>query len=59
LSEARELLSDIEGIRFCYFSEIDVVRHPLVQEIIKAYEKKGGAHHRASPTGSPRDHVKS
>jgi phosphate starvation-inducible PhoH-like protein len=60
LNEAREILSGIAGIRFCYFTEIDVVRHPLVQEIIKAYEKKGGAHHRASPTGDPegkpRDH---
>jgi phosphate starvation-inducible PhoH-like protein len=49
LNEARELLSDVQGIRFCYFTEVDVVRHPLVQEIIKAYEKKGGAHHKASP----------
>jgi phosphate starvation-inducible protein PhoH and related proteins len=49
LNEARELLSDIAGLRFCYFTEIDVVRHPLVQEIIKAYEKKGGPHHKATP----------
>jgi phosphate starvation-inducible PhoH-like protein len=53
LTEAREVLSHIDGIRFCYFTEIDVVRHPLVQEIIKAYEKKGGAHHKSSPTGNP------
>jgi len=53
LSEAREILSGVEGIRFCYFTEIDVVRHPLVQQIIKAYERKGGGHHRASPTGDP------
>jgi phosphate starvation-inducible PhoH-like protein len=38
LVEAREVLSGIEGIHFSYFTEIDVVRHPLVQEIIKAYE---------------------
>jgi phosphate starvation-inducible PhoH-like protein len=38
LVEAREVLSAIEGIHFSYFTEIDVVRHPLVQEIIKAYE---------------------
>jgi phosphate starvation-inducible PhoH-like protein len=30
-------LQGIEGIAFIYFSERDVVRHPLVQEIIKAY----------------------
>ncbi|RMG58160.1 MAG: PhoH family protein [Deltaproteobacteria bacterium] len=39
LIEVRKILEGVEGIRFCYFSEIDVVRHPLVQEIIKAYEK--------------------
>ena len=26
------------GIAFCYFTEVDVVRHPLVQQIIKAYD---------------------
>jgi phosphate starvation-inducible PhoH-like protein len=53
LTEAREILSGIEGIRFCYFTEIDVVRHPLVQAVIKAYERRGGQHHKASPTGDP------
>lgn len=41
LIEAREILSGIEGIYFSYFTEIDVVRHPLVQDIIRAYEKQG------------------
>jgi phosphate starvation-inducible PhoH-like protein len=40
LLEARELLNGIDGIAFCYFTEIDVVRHPLVQEIIKAYDRR-------------------
>jgi phosphate starvation-inducible protein PhoH and related proteins len=40
LLEARELLGRIEGIKFCSFSGEDVVRHPLVQKIIQAYEKK-------------------
>lgn len=40
LIEAKEILSGIEGIYFSYFSEVDVVRHPLVQDIIRAYEKK-------------------
>jgi phosphate starvation-inducible protein PhoH and related proteins len=53
LMEAREILSEVEGIRLCYFSEVDVVRHPLVQAIIRAYEDKGGAHHKPSPKGSP------
>ncbi len=40
LVEAREILNNIEGISFVMFSEQDVVRHPLVQEIIKAYESR-------------------
>lgn len=39
LKEALKILKDIEGIAICNFSEKDVVRHPLVQKIIKAYEK--------------------
>jgi len=39
LIEAKEILSDVKGIQFAYFSREDVVRHPLVQEIIDAYEK--------------------
>ena len=39
LVEARTLLKDIKGIKFTYFSRDDVIRHPLVQEIIDAYEK--------------------
>ena len=39
LIEAREILRDIRGIRFVQFSERDVVRHRLVQEIIAAYER--------------------
>jgi phosphate starvation-inducible PhoH-like protein len=38
LIEAERLLKDIKGIKFVYFSKRDVVRHKLVQEIIKAYE---------------------
>ena len=40
LIEAKELLSDIDGIRFIFFSKRDVVRHKLVQKIINAYEQK-------------------
>ena len=39
LIEARELLKGIKGIKFVYFSRDDVIRHPLVQEIIDAYER--------------------
>jgi phosphate starvation-inducible PhoH-like protein len=38
LTHAQGVLRDIEGIAFCYFTEVDVVRHPLVQRIIRAYE---------------------
>ena len=39
LTEARALFKHIKGIEFIYFSRDDVIRHPLVQEIIEAYEK--------------------
>jgi phosphate starvation-inducible PhoH-like protein len=39
LKEAQAILSGIAGIRFIAFTERDVVRHPLVQEIIGAYER--------------------
>ncbi len=39
LIEAVKILNGIEGIKFVYFSEKDVVRHKLVQEIVKAYER--------------------
>jgi phosphate starvation-inducible protein PhoH and related proteins len=42
LIEIQEILGGISGIRFVYFSEKDVVRHHLVQEIIKAYERYEG-----------------
>jgi phosphate starvation-inducible PhoH-like protein len=38
LNEAINLLSGIQGIAFRYFTDVDVVRHPLVQQIIKAYD---------------------
>jgi phosphate starvation-inducible PhoH-like protein len=39
LVQAMELLSDIRGIRFVFFSNRDVVRHRLVQDIIEAYDR--------------------
>jgi len=39
LIQVEEILKEIEGIKFVYFTGQDVVRHELVQEIIKAYEK--------------------
>jgi phosphate starvation-inducible PhoH-like protein len=39
LIEVKEVLRDIQGIQFVYFDEKDVVRHRLVQDIIKAYDR--------------------
>lgn len=39
LIQAKEILADIEGIQMVFFSQRDVVRHRLVQNIIQAYEK--------------------
>jgi len=50
LVHASHVLKGISGIRFCTFTEVDVVRHPLVQRVIKAYEKSG-VKRRARPTG--------
>ncbi|MCQ2560257.1 MAG: PhoH family protein [Clostridia bacterium] len=40
LIHAQKILHKIEGLDFCYLNTIDVVRHPLVQEIIQAYAAK-------------------
>ncbi len=39
LVEASHILRDVEGIGFMYFVEADVVRHPLVQSIVRAYDR--------------------
>ena len=43
LVEACKVLRDVEGIGFMEFKESDVVRHPLVQSIVRAYERGGEA----------------
>jgi len=42
LLEARQILEGIDGIDFIYFNRGDVVRHRLVKDIIKAYERHNG-----------------
>jgi phosphate starvation-inducible PhoH-like protein len=49
LVEVMEILRDVEGIGFMRFTQADVVRHPLVQSIIRAYES-----HEAARRESPR-----
>jgi phosphate starvation-inducible PhoH-like protein len=53
LIEVRDILRNIDGIQFVYFDERDVVRHKLVQDIVKAYEQhqSSGASNANGPTG--------
>ena len=43
LLEALHVLDGVEGIRFCHFEDVDVVRHHLVQRIVRAYDSYGRA----------------
>jgi phosphate starvation-inducible PhoH-like protein len=52
LLEAQKILKGVEGIEFCAFTEVDVVRHPLVQEVVRAYEQYE-ASRRAPPRPPP------
>ena len=38
LEDACNILKGVEGISICRFSDVDVVRHPLVQRVIRAYD---------------------
>jgi phosphate starvation-inducible PhoH-like protein len=53
LVDAWRVLQGIRGISFSTFTEVDVVRHPLVQDIIRAYEARGsnGSGNGAGRTG--------
>ncbi len=58
LLEVQRVLKGVEGISFCAFSEVDVVRHPLVQEVVRAYEaydavRAGEAAARRAPAPPP------
>lgn len=67
LAQIADILLNIDGIQFVYFSEQDVVRHRLVKEIIKAYDRyehqlpNNSPHHISSDhsTASPGIHFKS
>jgi phosphate starvation-inducible protein PhoH and related proteins len=39
LLEAADVLKNVEGLTFAYFDDTDVVRHQLVQRIIRAYDE--------------------
>jgi len=44
LVQIQKILRGVEGIGFCYLHESDVVRHPLVQRIIQAYDSYDKSH---------------
>jgi phosphate starvation-inducible PhoH-like protein len=52
LVQVQSILSGIDGIKFCSFTEVDVVRHRLVKEIIKAFDREGGKGRRPVRRGS-------
>lgn len=47
LKHATQILDDIEGISFTYFTPGDVVRHELVRRVVEAYEADGNGHRAA------------
>ncbi|MDD3579395.1 MAG: PhoH family protein [Desulfobacca sp.] len=53
LVETQEILAGIEGIAFVYFNELDVVRHSLVLDIIRAYETRKRKGARPEATSRP------
>ncbi|MDE0628938.1 MAG: PhoH family protein [Bryobacterales bacterium] len=55
LIEAIDVLADVKGVRFIHFDENDVVRHGLVQRIIRAYDRYNRGL-LGSPQGSPGRH---
>ena len=46
LRNAMQILEDVDGIGFTFFTPKDVVRHPLVQRIVEAYESDGNGDRR-------------
>ncbi|MGH8414967.1 MAG: PhoH family protein, partial [Gammaproteobacteria bacterium] len=40
LRDAVDLLRGMDGVSFTFFTAADVVRHPLVQRIVSAYEQR-------------------
>ncbi len=52
LTHAANILKDVSGIGFTWFANKDVVRHPLVQRIVEAYD---ASEDKATPLDSPRD----
>jgi phosphate starvation-inducible PhoH-like protein len=49
LIRVRDVLKDVEGVSFIQFDQVDVVRHPLVQRIVMAYDKHEAARRKPKP----------
>lgn len=56
LIEVRSVLKDVKGIDFIYLGQEDVVRHELVQQIIRAYEERQAS---SPASGDPKSHDES
>jgi phosphate starvation-inducible PhoH-like protein len=54
LKHAMKVLDGVEGISFTHFQSKDVVRHPLVQRIVEAYEAQEDAEHIPTPSSKHR-----
>ncbi len=55
LVHAQGILEGVNGIAFAHFTEVDVVRHPVVQEVINAYSRDDALRARASADAEDRD----
>ena len=55
LVQAMGVLNDVEGIAIMRFAQADVVRHPLVQSIIRAYERSASREREATRSDRPGD----
>jgi phosphate starvation-inducible PhoH-like protein len=53
LRQVQEVLAGVEGIKFIHFTDQDVVRHPLVQKIVLAYERHEKARAGGDPPAAP------
>src|SRR5690606_28845996 len=56
LREAERLLKGVQGIAFCRFHDQDVVRHPLVQRIVVAYEAEDQRRHASVEPAAAAEH---
>ena len=56
LVEAQRILKDVNGIDFCYLTDVDVVRNEMVKRIINAYDKFENRHSAAAGKSADRNH---